>query len=226
MHMPVNAPWIYKTFWVLIRGFYPLFCRMEVVGAEHVPLEGGCVLACNHSMGPDYFLLGVATPRQIHYMGKAELFHIHQLVSKTLLGAGVFPVERGKQDMAAVEQAAELVRGGSLLGMFPEGTRSRTGLLQRGKSGAARIALASGAPVVPAVVINSSQVFRTPFRVWKRPKVTVRFGEPLHWHGNPAGDGAAARAYTEWIMRSMAQMLPEELRGYYADEADGTDDAE
>lgn len=222
MRRPVDASWIYKAFWIGVRGLYPLFCRLEVEGVEHVPLDGGCVLACNHNMGPDYFLLGVSTPRQIHYMGKAELFRVHPIVSKALLGAGVFPVERGKQDMAAMEQAADLVRRGYLLGMFPEGTRSRTGLLQRGKSGAARIAMAAGAPVVPAVVINSPQVFRTPLRVWNRPRVKVRFGEPLHWPSSAEGDGAAARAYTEWIMRSMAQMLPEELRGFYADEADDT----
>lgn len=220
MRMPAEAPWVYKLIWLLLRVLQPLFCKLDVQGAEHVPLEGGCVLACNHNMGPDYLILGLTTPRQIHYMGKAELFRINPLITKVLLKSGVFPIERGKQDVGALGQAAALVRQGYMLGMFPEGTRSRTGLLQRGKSGAARIALSAGVPVVPAVVINSAQVFRSPLQVWKRPQVTVRFGEPLYWRGDAEGNGAAPRAYTAWIMQSIAQMLPPELRGFYADESE------
>ena len=216
MRMPVDGSWVWNLLWVVVRVLYPFFCRLQVEGAEHVPLQGGCVLACNHNMGPDYFLLGVSTPRQIFFMGKAEIFRYNPLISKVLLKAGVFPIERGRQDAAALNRAADVVRAGRVLGMYPEGTRSRTGLLQRGKSGAARIAMAAGVPVVPAVVINSAQVFRSPLAFWKRPLVTVRFGEPLLWPGDTA-DAAAARAFTEWIMRSMAAMLPPELRGVYAD---------
>ena len=61
VRMPIDGSWVYNTVWFLLRVFYPLFCRIRVEGVEHVPLEGGCVLACNHNMGPDYFLLGVCT---------------------------------------------------------------------------------------------------------------------------------------------------------------------
>jgi len=216
--MPVDGSWIYKLFWVLIRVFGPLFYRLKVEGAEHVPLEGGCVIVCNHNMGPDYFLLGVSTPRQIHFMGKVEIFSYHPIIARLLMWAGVFPVQRGKQDRVALERAVELVREGRLLGMYPEGTRSRTGQLQRGKSGAARIAMAANAPVIPVVVINSAQVFKSPFR---RPRVAVRFAEPLIWQGDLSDDPSAARAFTDWIMRSMAEMLPPELRGVYAEVDEG-----
>ncbi len=218
MRMPVDGSWLYKFLWILVRVLMPLFCRVKLEGAEHVPLEGGCVLVCNHNMGPDYLLLGVSTRRQIHYMGKSEIFDYHPLLTKLFNSAGVFPVERGKQDKVALERAVRLVQDGCVLGMFPEGTRSRTGQLQRGKSGAARIAMAANAPVIPAVVIDSALVFRRPFR---RPRVTVRFAEPMIWQGDVANDPAAARAFTDWFMRTMAEMLPPELRGAYAELDEG-----
>ena len=217
--MPVDGSWVYRVIWLTVRALSPLFCRRKVEGADRVPLEGGCVLACNHNMGPDYFLLGISIPRQIYFMGKEEIFHYHPLITKVFHAIGIIPVARGRQDAAALSRATEVVRTGQLLGMYPEGTRSRTGKLQRAKSGTARIAIAADVPVIPAVVINSPEVFGTLFKRLRRPRVTVRFGEPLHWKSDAPDDPAAARTFTGQIMRSMAQMLPVDVRGVYAEDA-------
>jgi 1-acyl-sn-glycerol-3-phosphate acyltransferase len=169
-------------------------------------------------MGPDFIFLGYASPRQINYMAKMEIFRMHPLLTKLFTSAGVFPIRRGQQDMLAIETAIRVVRDGKVLGMFPEGTRSRNGALIRGKSGVARIAREASVPVVPTVVINAPDVLPNLFRFVRRPLVTVRFGEPILWDGN--GDEAEAlRQFTRRIMLEMAALLPENLRGEYAIDA-------
>ncbi len=219
VRMPIDGSWVYNTVWFLLRVFYPFFCRIRVEGVEHVPLEGGCVLACNHNMGPDYFVLGVCMPRQIYFMGKTEIFHYHPLIAALFNAMGIIAVERGRQDTAALSRATQVVQDGLVLGMYPEGTRSRSGKLQRGKSGTARIALAADTFVIPVVVINSPAVFGHLFKQLRRPQVIVRFGAPQRWAHDPSEDAATARLFTEQIMRAMAELLPPELRGVYAEEA-------
>ena len=126
--------------------------------------------------------------------------------------AGVFPVDRGRNDTTAISAAETLLRRGKVLGMFPEGTRSRTGELRRGKSGAVRIAMLAQAPVVPAVVINTAAILK---QFGRRPEVIVRFGPPLFPTGDP-GDKATAQAQTDAVMRAIAQLLPSYQRGIYA----------
>ena len=169
----------------------------------------------NHTMGPDYVLLGYASPRQLYYMAKAEIFRVHPIMSGILYKAGVFPVKRGKSDAAALDQAIDLLQQGRMLGMFPEGTRSRSGILRTGKTGTARISIKAGVPVVPAVVIRSEEIYRhLQLRTWRRPHVIVRFGPPLCWHGANDED-TAPKAFTDEIMAAIAALLPPHLRGDY-----------
>src|SRR5262249_12096034 len=157
----------------------PLFCRLRIEGVEHPPRTGGYLLTCNHTPGHDYVMLAYATPRQVYYMAKTEIFSWHPLLSKFLATVGTFPIKRGTGDREALMAAVDIVRSGRVLGMFPEGTRSRNNQLRRGKSGAARIAMLAAAPVVPAVVINAQGLTKDwPWR-WPRPEITVRFGPPL-----------------------------------------------
>lgn len=127
----------------LMRRLY----RIDVVGGEHIPAEGGCILAANHESVVDPFILGVATRRVVRYMAKAELFR-NRAVAATLRGLGAFPVERGGGDHAAFSEAAELLRRGEIVGIFPQGT-SKQQLERRWHRGAARLALVTGAPIVP-----------------------------------------------------------------------------
>ncbi|MEZ4866848.1 MAG: lysophospholipid acyltransferase family protein [Caldilineaceae bacterium] len=210
MSLPHDASRLWKALHRFITFVLPLFCRLQVEGREHIPHSGGCIVACNHSMGPDYLMLGYASTRQIFYMAKSELFQIHPWLSRFLGMAGVFPIKRGQKDLEAIGTAEELVLAGRVLGMFPEGTRSRSGCLQRGKSGVTRIAMAAQTPVVPAVVINSRAVFK----LGQRPQVVVRFGPSLTLQGNPQ-DKVSLQQNTEAIMYAIADLLPPGQRGPY-----------
>lgn len=215
MRWPRYRRWAWWLLWPLIALLRPLICRLKVEGVEHIPAKGGAVIACNHTTGPDYLLLALASPRELHFMAKAEIFNWNPVLTFLLRAAGVFPVRRGQGDQSAVGNAALIARQGNLVAMFPEGTRSRTGQLMRGKTGAARIALAAGVPIIPAAVINAPAIFKR--RGLRRPLVTVRFGEPVCWPATSDGPDVygAAGDYTDEIMQRIAHLLPSSLRGVY-----------
>lgn len=213
---PREGTWIWKCWYVVAILIKPFFLRLTIEGEEHIPVAGGCVIACNHTIGADYVILGYASPRQVFYMAKAEIFEFHPLVAAIVSGLGAFPVRRGKGDSDAIVQAVRMVDAGHVVGMFPEGTRSRDGSLQRGKTGAARIALTAQCLVVPAVVINSEPVLRDFLKFRRRPEVIMRFGAPFTLEGDAADPQRVQQATTE-MMLALAALLPAERRGYYAD---------
>jgi 1-acyl-sn-glycerol-3-phosphate acyltransferase len=200
---------LWQFLYVLITILKLLLCRLRVEGREHVPPTGGCIVASTHTHGPDYVILGYAAPRQLYYMAKAEIFQVHPWLSKFLWGVGTFPVQRGRSDIGAMQAAERIVQSGHALGMFPEGTRSPDARLTKGKTGVARIALATGAPVVPAAVINAPALFKQ-----RRPTITVRFGPPIYL--DPT---RSSKENTDTLMYAIAALLPPEQRGYYAQPA-------
>jgi 1-acyl-sn-glycerol-3-phosphate acyltransferase len=149
--------------------------RLRTSGLEHVPPRGGFVVAANHTSNVDPWPLGIALyPRQLHYMAKSELW---KPGLRTLLkAAGSFPVRRGEGDVQALETAIALCRGGSVMGMFPEGTRRSKGLRKKHRphphTGAARIALAAGVPLVPAALRGMERLSRL-------GPVRLVFGPPI-----------------------------------------------
>jgi len=165
------------------------------------------VLTCNHTMGPDFLAVGYAMPRQVYFMAKQELFEVHPALTWLLHKTGVFPIRRGETDLVAVGYAIDLVKGGHVLGMFPEGTRSRSGKLQRGRSGAARIAIQAQAPVVPAYVAGTGPILQRSnyLNVKPRTAVTVRFGPPLPPPEDP-NDSRALRNFTRQIMHAISDL--------------------
>ena len=222
MRWPHQATRSWKVLVVVAIIIKPFFLRLRVEGAENIPASGGCIAACNHTLGPDYVIMGYASPRQVHYMAKSELFKIHPWLTALLRGAGAFPVRRGERDGDAIEQAVKMIEAGFVVGMFPEGTRSRTGALQRGRTGVARIALHANALVVPVVVINSEPVMRDVRKLRRRPQVTIRFGQPIRPPADLVGDNApadAAQQFTTQIMLALAELLPPARHGYYSDPA-------
>jgi 1-acyl-sn-glycerol-3-phosphate acyltransferase len=223
--MPSYRRWIWWVCWAFISILRPLFCRLRVEGRENLLVTSGAVVASNHNFGPDFIFLAICSPRELCFMAKAEAFSWNPILTSILRAGGVFPVKRGMGDSVAIETAVDLAKEGNLIAMFPEGTRSQTGVLMRGKTGAARIALAADVPVVPAVVVNSALVLRR--KGWRRPLVTVKFGKPVIWndsgHRDGGDEGEIARAYTDAVMHEIAKMLPDELRGEYRERVDSSE---
>jgi 1-acyl-sn-glycerol-3-phosphate acyltransferase len=166
---PVPSP-VYLLIGVLTYVPVRVLFRLRARGREHVPREGGCVLAANHTSNVDPWALGVPLfpRRQLRFMAKSELYWFP--LRLVLKGGGAFPVRRGEQDLEAIRTAADLCRQGEIVVMFPEGTRRKKGLRKkheaRPHTGAARIALEAGVPLVPAAIKGTDRVSRLgPFRV-------------------------------------------------------------
>ena len=157
--------------WPFVRGLY----RLRVRGLEHLP-EGGFVLAANHTSNFDPWPLGIPLlpHRQLRFMAKSELFN--PVLAPILRAGGAFKVRRGEGDLDAMRTAAELAREGEIVVMFPEGTRLKKGLRKKRRArphtGAARIALSAGVPLVPAAIGGTDRLRRLgPLR--------VAYGEPI-----------------------------------------------
>jgi 1-acyl-sn-glycerol-3-phosphate acyltransferase len=160
--------------WPVVRFVF----RLRATGVEHLPASGGFVLAANHSSNFDPWPLGVPLyPRRwLRFMAKSELFN--PVLKPFVAGAGAFPVRRGQRDLEAIATAVTLVREGHVVVMFPEGTRQRKGLRKRFEArphtGAARIALEAGAPLVPAGIKGTDRLARLgPLRVAYGPPVDL-----------------------------------------------------
>jgi 1-acyl-sn-glycerol-3-phosphate acyltransferase len=153
-----------------------LIYRVRAIGVENVPKSGALILAPNHFSQMDHFFVGLYLRRKVRFMAKSQMFG-PPVLTYVYKHGGVFPVRRGHHDEEAIKTAATILEQGEMLLVYAEGGRSRSGKLKEVKPGIGRIALESGAPVVPVAIHGSERVRR-----WKRlsfPKVTVRFGEPL-----------------------------------------------
>jgi 1-acyl-sn-glycerol-3-phosphate acyltransferase len=179
-HRLAREKGVSKPLYALVRSVVtPLFrayFRMRVVGKEHVPAVGAAIVAPNHKSFWDSFFVGVCTRRHLRFMAKTEL--IEARYGALLVRLGAFPVRRGEADEDALETARTVLRQGGLLALFPEGTRIRDpDELGHPKRGAGRLALESGAPIVPAAISGTEKLFAGPLPKPKR--VQVAFAEPI-----------------------------------------------
>jgi len=191
----------YRFVGFLSRPFVKGLFRLRAEGVENVPKEGGFVLAANHLSNFDPWPLGMPLfpQRYLRFMAKSELFWWP--LGPIIKSGGAFKVRRGEGDLEAMRTATDLVRQGHAVVMFPHGTRARKGLVKRyqprAHSGAARIALEAGVPLVPAALAGTDRLSRLgPLR--------VRYGRPIDL------DGLDARAATEQLMAEI-ERLGEEL---------------
>jgi glycerol-3-phosphate dehydrogenase (NAD(P)+) len=170
----VNKPVYWSVRWVIKAAIHVYF-RLRRLGREHIP-DGGVILAANHRSFLDPFAIGCCVGRPIYFVAKQELFR-KPLIGWFLNCMGAFPVRRGESDEESVATALALLERGEAVVIFPEGTRIRTGSLQRPKRGVGRLALESGKPVVPIAVTGSERA-RDGWKI--RPvKVHIRAGAPL-----------------------------------------------
>ncbi len=150
--------------------------RLRVRGLENLPADGGFVLAANHNSSFDPWPLGIPLwpTRQLHFMGKSELFN--PVLAPVLRAGGAFPVRRGEKDYEAIETAVRLCREGRIVAMFPEGTRREKGLRKkfehRPRTGSARIALEAGVPLMPAALKGTDRLARL-------ERLHVSYGKPI-----------------------------------------------
>lgn len=207
----------------LSRAVFTVFADWEVVGAEHLPRDGGVVVVANHLHLVDPPLVSASCRRRLHPMGKFELFQT-PLVGWALWAYGAFPVRRFSADMGALRAARNLLRGGEVVLMFPEGTRSRDRVLHPGLPGAAMVAILAGVPVVP-VAITGTEAIRLPGAILdglrgRRLHIRVEFGAPLRLD-TASADTRQAEAATDQMMRALAALLPEQYRGAYGPGTEG-----
>ncbi len=194
--------------------------RLRVDGTEHLPAEGPAILVANHVSFFDSILLMFSLPRPVAFIGKAE-YTDNPITNWLFCGAGMIPVRRQDPgDLPHVfEEVADVLRRGELIGVFPEGTRSRDGLLHRGHVGAAHLALTTGAPIVPVGIVGTDRVLPTGSRI-VRPfqEATITLGEPIDARrmGFRKSTNRARREVTDRFMAEIAHLCAEDYVDSYA----------
>lgn len=209
--------YIQPTFmrWIAIssaKALYGMFSYIRLSGVELLPGNGPVVLAANHLSNYDPFPIQFAVPRPIYFMAKAEL-HRNPMMDALLRQLGSFPINRGTGDEWAMRHARLVLEKGEVLGIFPEGTRSKGRGLAVAKTGAARLALASACPVVPLAIDGTQRMFK---RFPRRNPLEIRIGAPIY----PQPD-MSPLDFTDSIMFSLADLLPMAMRGAYTHRPQG-----
>ncbi|WP_235531310.1 1-acyl-sn-glycerol-3-phosphate acyltransferase [Phycicoccus sp. Soil748] len=209
---------------VLIGPPLKLFTGLHVEGRSNVPREGALIVASNHLSFIDSIVIPLAARRQVHFLGKAEYFQGSGLRGAAVRWfhstAGTIPVDRSDPRAAAasLELAEEVLRSGEGFGVYPEGTRSPDGRLHRGRTGVARMALSTGAVLLPCAVTGTDKVQPAGSNGFRPGKVTVRFGRPVDVAGLAVRYQKAAllRAVTDATMDAIAELSGQERSGLYA----------
>jgi 1-acyl-sn-glycerol-3-phosphate acyltransferase len=193
--------WVFK--WVAFAPLCRLLFRPSISGAENIPESGPAILVSNHISAGDTFLLPAMIRRRLTFPAKIELFHGRGIrgraVSWFLKNVGQLPMDRsgGRASATSMEGVLSVVRGGDVLGIYPEGTRSPDGRLYKGKTGVARLVLQAGVPVIPVGMIDTqfvpSRFFKIP--TMRRPK--IRIGKPMDF--SPYATAGNARDVLRWI---------------------------
>ena len=215
--------WLLK--YVLLGPWLWLLYRPIVEGRDYVPASGPAIIASNHlSVVDSFFMPLVIKRRRVTFVAKAEYFTGKGLkgwlVKMFFVGSGTIPVDRtgGRAAQAALDTLLRVLREGGLAGIYPEGTRSPDGRLYRGKTGVARLALESGAPVIPVAMLNADEI-QPPGKLLPRIKrVRIRFGPPMDFsrYAGMVGDRFVERAVTDEIMYQLMVLSGREYVDMYA----------
>lgn len=184
---------------------------ITVTGRAAVPARGPVIIASNHLSFVDSVVIRLAAPRRVHFLAKAEYFEGKgvrgRLARWFFTAVGSVPVRRGRHRAAtaALDAAREVLDGGKAFGIYPEGTRSLDGRLYRGRTGVAWLALTTGAPVVPVALAGTERLQPVGKRLPRPHRVTVHFGAPLTFTGDPAS-ARTRRAVTDEVMLAIAEL--------------------
>jgi 1-acyl-sn-glycerol-3-phosphate acyltransferase len=214
--------WLLK--YVVLGPVLKCLFRPDVDGLANVPENGPVILACNHLSFSDSIFTPLLVKRRVTFVAKAEYFTGKGikgwLMRQFFVSTGTIPVDRsgGKAARAALDTQLRVLRGGGIAGIYPEGTRSPDGRLYRGKTGVARLALESGAPVVPVALLNTDEIQPTGTLVPKIKRVRIHFGKPLDLtrYAGSAGDRFVERAVTDEIMYELMTLTGRPYVDVYA----------
>ena len=202
-----------------------LLFRPKVSGLRHVPSNGPVIIASNHLSFSDSIFMPLVVPRNVTFLAKSEYFTspgIKGFIKKiTVIALGQVPVDRsgGKRSEAALLTGLKLLKEEHCIGIYPEGTRSPDGRLYKGRTGIARMAIESGAPIIPVAMYNTAEIQPTGQVVPKVRRVEMVFGEPMYFTGDST-DQAVLRTATNQIMEKIAELSKQEyVPNMYASEA-------
>ena len=189
-----------------LKAIFKLISISKVEGVENLPPDGPAIVAANHLTIYDPFPLQFALPRLLFFMGKAELFQ-NPVVDWAFRQLGGFPVYRGERDEWAVRHSRRILENGQVLGLFPEGTRTRGKGLRTAKTGVARLAQAASCPILPVAIHGPQYMFR---HFPRRTQVYITMGAAI-----TPQPGETVLNLTDRVMFAIADMLPPEARGVY-----------
>jgi 1-acyl-sn-glycerol-3-phosphate acyltransferase len=189
---------IYSFVRSLVGGVLKPYYRIETFGLENFPKEGGVLLCSNHIDNLDPPVVGITAPRPVHFMAKEELFSV-PLLGKIVPHLNAFPVKRGMSDREALRKGLNILKEGKVLGLFPEGTRSKNGELGKGLAGAGFFALRTEAKVVPCAIIGPYKSFHSLKVVYGKPIVMEELRDAK----------ASAEETTEMIMSAIRKLMDE-----------------
>jgi 1-acyl-sn-glycerol-3-phosphate acyltransferase len=217
--------WVLK--WIVIGPWLRVLFRPWTHNMEAIPVKGPAIMVSNHLSFSDSFFLPLVTQRRITFLAKQEYFTgkgIKGLISKAFFtGVGQVPIDRtsGRAAEAAITTGVRILDEGHLLGIYPEGTRTADGRLYRGKTGVARMALESAAPVIPVAMIGTYEI-QPPGRIWPNiRRVGICFGDPLDFsrYDGMESDRFVLRSITDEIMYALMELSGQEYVDIYATRA-------
>jgi 1-acyl-sn-glycerol-3-phosphate acyltransferase len=212
-HPSLARPFFYRFSTGTIRCVVRALTRTRVFGEQHVPGAGPLLVVSNHVQWVDPVILGALFPRPLIFMAKQELWRTGW-VGWVVERYGAFPVRRGEADRGAVRRGMSILEAGGAIGIFPEGTRSKSTQLGRAHPGASLLALKSGAPILPVGVSGTLSMGGFGW-VGRWPVVDINYGEPFKLDAERAEGKDRLAAGTDLIMRRIAELLPPERRGAY-----------
>jgi 1-acyl-sn-glycerol-3-phosphate acyltransferase len=211
-----GSPVFWAAFKFVILGpLLHLLFRPKVTGLEHIPPEGGALVAANHVSFLDPLLLPLVVPRR-RVMFLTKMKYINRPSLRWFIrGVGAIPVATDDPDAVGEVVAAgvQAVKQGRLVGIFPEGTRSRDGRLQRGKTGVARIAIEAGVPVIPAGIVGTNRAFPPGARLPRPRSVQIKFGPSIRFAApvGAVGDPSASRRATDEVMGAIQALSGQQV---------------
>ncbi|MDC3413067.1 1-acyl-sn-glycerol-3-phosphate acyltransferase [Aquibacillus sp. 3ASR75-11] len=180
---------------VVSIALFPVY-RVKVLGKENIPKEGPVIICSNHISNLDPPVVGMTCPRDIYFMAKEELFS-KPILRALMVRINAFPIKRGMKDRNALRKGLEVLSESNVLGLFPEGTRSKTGEVKEGLAGAGFFAVRSNAQIVPCAIIGPYQVFR---------QLKVVYGKPIDMDEFRANK-SSAKEVTDTIMEEIKKLV-------------------